>query len=107
MTFKQLNNNKFFRFASNRYILLLLVFIVWIGFFDENSYLVHYKLFDREIKQLEADKDYYQTQIEIDSKKIEKLEDPERLDQFAREKYKMKKQNEEIFIIEYDTLKQK
>ncbi len=107
MPFKQLKNNTIFRFASNRYVLILLVFIVWIGFFDENSYLVHYKLFDREIKQLEADKEYYQTQIEIDSKKIKKLEDPEKLDQFAREKYKMKKVNEEIFIIEYDTLKKK
>ena len=43
--------------------------------------------------------------MKSDRKKIEQLENPETLDKFAREKYKMKKEDEEIYIIEYDTSK--
>lgn len=86
-------------------MLIFLVFLVWILFIDENSYLFHYQTLNPEIEKLEKDKKYYQTEIKKDKKKIEQLENPETLDKFAREKYKMKKENEEIYIIEYDTIK--
>ncbi|AOW21713.1 FtsB family cell division protein [Urechidicola croceus] len=104
MTFKQIKENKLVRFFSNRYLLVFIVFVIWMIFFDENSYLVHQE-FDEEIDKLEADKDYYLSEIKSDTKKIKELEDPELLDKYAREKYKMKKENEDIFIIEYDTVK--
>jgi cell division protein DivIC len=61
--------------------------------------------FNKTIDKLEADKDYYLKEIEKDTNKINELEDPDKLDEFARQKYNMKKENEDIFIIEYDTLK--
>jgi cell division protein FtsB len=73
-------------------------------FFDENSFFVDRK-FNKTIDKLEADKDYYLKEIEKDTNKINELEDPDKLDEFARQKYNMKKENEDIFIIEYDTLK--
>ncbi|MBV1888603.1 MAG: septum formation initiator family protein [Urechidicola sp.] len=103
MTLKQLKNNKIIRFIGNRYVLIFVVFLVWMTFFDENSFLVDYE-FNKELNKLEADKKYYQTEIDADKKKIEKLEDPEQLDKYAREEYNMKKENEDIYIIEYDTL---
>ena len=73
-------------------------------FFDENSYLVHRK-FNNEIKDLETTISFYKTKIEKDKETIKKLEDSLELERFAREKYLMKKENEDIYIIEFDTIK--
>jgi cell division protein FtsB len=73
-------------------------------FFDENSLLNHWEL-DAEIKKLNEEKEYYQTEINADKELIKNLQNNEDLEKYARETYKMKKENEEIFLIEYDTLK--
>jgi cell division protein FtsB len=72
-------------------------------FFDENSLINHWEL-DREIDKLEKSNEYYRDQIEQDKKVIDNLNDPDSLEKYAREEYKMKKENEEIFLIEYDTI---
>jgi cell division protein FtsB len=72
-------------------------------FFDENSFINHREL-DNEIDKLEKSNEYYQEQIQNDKKVIENLNDPDSLEKYAREEYKMKKENEEIFLIEYDTI---
>jgi len=105
MSLKKLKENKFIRIISNPFLLIFIVFLIWILFIDENSYLFHHKTLNPEIEKLENDKNYYQTEIKADKKKIDQLEDPESLDKFAREKYKMKKENEDIYIIEFDTIK--
>lgn len=103
MTFKKLRENKVFRFISNKYVLILLVFLVWMVFFDENSLLNHWEL-DQEIDKLEKSNEYYREEISKDRKVIDNLNDPDSLEKYAREEYKMKKENEEIFLIEYDTV---
>ena len=105
MTFKQFKNNKIVKILINKYFIVLLVFIIWMLFFDENSYLNHHEL-NKEIDKLEDANEYYQNQIDTDSKIIENLNDPDSLEKYAREEYKMKKKNEDIFIIEYDTIKE-
>ncbi|MDH3321479.1 MAG: septum formation initiator family protein [Flavobacteriaceae bacterium] len=104
MTFKQIKQNKIVQFITNKYVVILLFFIVWMLFFDENSYLNHREL-NAEIDKLEDANAYYKTQIEADNKIIENLNDPDSLEKYAREEYKMKRQDEEIFIIEYDSIK--
>ncbi len=106
MTFKQFKNKPFVKFISNRYVIIILIFLVWMFFFDENSYLNHREL-DQEIDKLEKSTDYYKNEIEHDKKIIENLQHPDSLEKFAREEYKMKKKNEDIYIIEFDTLKKK
>ena len=103
MTFKKLRENKVFRILSNKYFIILLLFLIWMVFFDENSFLNHWEL-DREIDNLEKSNEYYEDQIEQDKKVIDNLNDPDSLEKYAREEYKMKKENEEIFLIEYDTI---
>jgi len=105
MALKKLKKNRYIRFLSNPFVLIFLIFLIWIVFIDENSYLFHFKTLNPEIDKLEKDKNYYQSEIKKDRKKIKKLENPDSLEKFAREKYKLKKENEDIFIIEYDTLK--
>lgn len=88
---------------SNKYFIIGMVFVVWMVFFDENSWLNHREL-DEEIEDLENANEYYKNQIETDQKIIDNLKDPDSLEKFAREEYKMKKENEDIFIVEYDTV---
>lgn len=76
-------------------------------FFDANSWLIHHEL-NSEIDALENEKDYYNREIKKDNKAIKELSTEEGLERFAREVYYMKKENEVIFIIEYeDSLKTK
>ena len=100
---KKLLKSKVVRILSNKYVIILLLFVVWMIFFDENSLLNHWEL-DKEIDNLEKSNEYYQDQIEQDKKVIDNLNDPDSLEKYAREEYKMKKENEEIFLIEYDTI---
>ena len=61
-----------------------------------------------EIKKLEQQKEFLKNEISKDKKGLKELSTPEELEKFAREKYYMKKDNEEIFLIEYeDSLKTK
>ena len=106
MTFKQLKKNKIFQFFSNRYIIILFAFAIWMFFFDENSFFVN-REFNQTIDKLEQDKEFYLREIKKDTHKIKELENPEKLDKFAREKYNMKKENEDIYIIEFDTIDKK
>jgi cell division protein DivIC len=74
-------------------------------FFDANSYLIHREL-NKDMDALEAEKEYYKNEIEKDKKAIQELSTEEGIEKLAREKYYMKKDSEEIYIIEYeDSLK--
>lgn len=103
MTLKQLKNKPIVKIITNKYFIVLSFFIVWMVFFDENSLLNHNE-FDDEIEKLNSEKNYYKSEIYKDSALIKKLEDKKELEKFAREKYHMKKENEEIYLIEYDTI---
>ena len=80
------------------FILIGLLFVLWMLFFDSNSYLNHNRL-SNDINQLQKDKQHYKEEIKKDSIALEELSSPQGLEKFAREKYHMKKENEEIFLI--------
>ncbi|WP_047419819.1 septum formation initiator family protein [Cellulophaga sp. Hel_I_12] len=105
MNFKELKNKKWFKIASNTYVLVLSVFVFWMVFFDTNSFLIHWEL-KKEIKKLEKTKVYLKDEIAKDKIIIDKLSNREELEKFAREQYYLKRKNEEIYLIEYqDSLK--
>jgi len=81
------------------FILLSFLFVLWMLFLDSNSYLSHRNL-NHNIEQLEKDQVYYRAEIRKDSIALHELSSPEGLEKYAREKYHMKKKNEEIFLIE-------
>ncbi len=101
-----IKGNKFYKFFTNIFVMILVPFIIWMLFFDENSYLVH-KKFDKEIEDLESSITFYKNKIEKDRNTIKKLQDSLELERFAREQYLMKKENEEIYLIEFDTIPKK
>ena len=74
-------------------------------FIDSNSLLIHSEL-NEDITDLEDEKDYYRNEIEKDETAIKELSTEAGTEKMAREKYYMKKENEDIYIIEYeDSLK--
>ncbi|WP_435622860.1 FtsB family cell division protein [Flagellimonas sp.] len=105
MGLKELRQKKWFKIMTNMYVLVLTIFVIWMAFFDTNSLLIHLEL-RKEIKKLEKQKEFLKGEIAKDQEVLEKLSDSSELEKFAREKYYMKKENEEIFLIEYeDSLK--
>lgn len=106
MKFSELKQQKWFRYVSSIYIVILLLFLLWMLFFDTNSWFIHQELND-DIDALEENKEFYIEEIKKDKAFIEKMKDSLEQEKFAREKYYLKKENEDIFIIEHaDSLKQ-
>lgn len=89
-----------FTIFLNKYILIIVIFIIWMLFFDTNSWLIHREL-NQEINELQNNKKYYIKEILKDQKNIKSLKDSNELEKFAREEYFMKRDDEEIYIIEY------
>ena len=83
------------------YVIIFMVFVVWMLFFDANSFLIHNEL-NSEMNDLENERDYYKKEMVKDKKGIKALSTEEGLERLAREKYYMKRENEEIYIIEYE-----
>lgn len=98
------SQNKYKRFLKpfkNIFLLILIVFSVWMLFFDSNSWFIHNEL-NNDVEDLEDEKKYYKKEIEKDNKEIKKLSNDDGLEKYGREKYHMKKDNEEIYLIEYE-----
>lgn len=86
--------------GRHKYLITLLVFGVIIVFLDENS-LIQRAKHREEIRELNEEIAKYRKQFEEDTRKLKELTDnPEALEKIAREKYLMKKPNEDIFIFE-------
>lgn len=94
-------DRNWFKFISNKYIWVLLFFVSWMLFLDNYSYLDH-RLLNKQIQELEDNKEYYKEEINQDSKSIKSLKNPDQIEKYAREKYYMKRENEDIYIIEFE-----
>lgn len=83
----------------NKYLIVLISFGVFITFFDDHN-LIHRWETQRKIKELEKEYQYYQNEIKSSKMQMKKLQtDDGYLEKFAREKYHMKSEDEDIFII--------
>lgn len=89
------------KWFTNKYVLIFLFFIVWMLFLDNYSYLEH-RILNKQINELEDNRNYYKQEISADQKKIRELRNPENIEKYAREKYFMKKDSEDIYIIEFE-----
>jgi cell division protein DivIC len=83
----------------NKYLLTIIIFVVWILLFDSNNLIARYKEM-RELHKLRIDREYYIKRIESDRQKLHELKtDNKNLEKFAREQYRMKKPDEDLYII--------
>lgn len=83
----------------NKYLLTLIIFLVWLLLLDSNNLIARYKEM-RELHKLRIDREYYIKRIEVDKRKLYELKtDNHNLEKFAREQYRMKKPDEDLYII--------
>jgi cell division protein DivIC len=83
----------------NFYIVSLAVFFVWMLALDSNNLIARFQL-SSKLNGLEDEKEYYDDKIkEVEKDHDELFGDKESIEKFAREKYLMKKENEDIYVI--------
>ena len=86
--------------CRRKYLITVVTFAVIIGFLDENS-LVRRLGYEREISQLKEEIEKYRADYEENTKRLNELNtNPDAIEQIAREKYLMKKPNEDIYVFE-------
>jgi len=93
-----IKQQRWFKTLSNKYVLILVLFVIWMLFFDSNNYFIHKEL-NQEINEIEGSVENFKENIANDREQNEKLEDSNHLELFSREHYYLKKENEDIFII--------
>jgi cell division protein DivIC len=84
----------------NFYVVVGVSFFIWIAFLDSNHLISRFRL-SSKLHSLEDEKEYYLEKVsEVEKDRIELMTNKELLEKFAREKYLMKKETEDIFVIE-------
>jgi cell division protein DivIC len=83
----------------NKYVLTIVIFFIWILLFDSNNLIARFRDM-QELHNLKTDREYYIKKIEVDKRKLHELKtDNHNLEKFAREQYRMKKSDEDLYII--------
>ena len=91
---------KWISFFTNKYLLSFLFLVVWVLFFDENDSITQKGRLN-ELSILNKKKNYYKSEIETAKQELSDIQNnDDALEKFARERYLMKKEGEDIFIIE-------
>ena len=84
---------------TNRYLLTTIAFMVWMTIFDRNNLFNQWELYS-DMQKLDKERLYFIEEIKADRQTATELKTNLRnLEKFAREKYLMKKDNEDIFLI--------
>jgi cell division protein FtsB len=94
--------NRLIELFRNKYFLSVAAFVVWMLFFDKNDIVAQYE-FKSQVTKLQEEKDFYVKEIETVKKDLEELNtNLNTAEKFAREKYFMKKDNEDVFVIVHE-----
>ncbi len=90
----------------NKYFLCVFAFVVWMLFFDRNDMLSQYE-YSTEVSKLKAEKAFYEKETTQVKKDLQELTSNLKMaEKFAREKYFMKKDNEDVFVVVKETSKE-
>src|SRR5471030_3070726 len=85
--------------VKNKFFLITIAFLVWMVFFDKNDLFSQYQ-YHQQVNKLKQERDFYKKETAKVAKDLDELtSNPKKLEKFAREKYLMKKDNEDVFVI--------
>ncbi len=91
--------SKFPGFLKNGYFIFTVCFLLWMTFVDSNDIRTQLRLTNK-LHELEDEKAFYQEKIEeVKKDRKELMSDDALLEKFAREKYLMKKPDEDVYVI--------
>src|ERR1700709_1520154 len=94
--------NRFLNLFKNKYFLISTVFLVWMVFFDRNDLFSQYE-YHQQVSKLKQERDFYQKETAKVHQDLDELSsNKEKREKFAREKYLMKRDNEDVFVIVKD-----
>ncbi len=102
MTLKELKTKWWWKILTNKYVLISIVFAIWILFLDANAWLTSQRELELQINKKKENIAFYKRGIAADQEKIKILKDSAGIEKFARERYLMKRDNEEVFIIQHE-----
>ena len=86
------------KWLKNKYSITTLIFLVFLLVFDQNNIVTQYT-YRSELNKLNTEKAYFAKEIKKTKQELDELtNNPRTLEKFAREKYFMKKENEEVFV---------
>ena len=87
------------RILRNKYLIATILFVVFIVFFDDRDLVSNFR-HTRELKDLEKSRQHYQDEIAKTKQELKQLRtNAALLEKYAREKYLMKRDNEDIFLV--------
>lgn len=90
---------KCWKLIRNKYFIATAVFAVWIVFIDDSN-LIHQSQLQQELNKVKKEKAFYMKEIKSDSTNYARLKtDKNMMEAYGREKYLMKRDNEDIFLI--------
>jgi len=91
----------------NKYFITFFSFLVWISFFDRNDFITQ-NTYRRKLHELQHEHDYYTKEIIKNKAEVSNmLNNPVNLEKYAREKYRMKRDNEDVFVLVQENPKKK
>jgi cell division protein FtsB len=83
---------------KNKYLVTLIVMVTWLMFFDRNDVITQHELI-MQCEKLQKEKEYYLSEINSHRQQLHELKTNKKsLETFSREKYLMKKDNEDVFV---------
>ena len=93
------------KWYANRYFILALLLIAWLAFFDKNNLVYQHRL-SQEIDALENEGKFYEYEIEkLKAQKYALSSDMDLLETYARERYLMKEEDEDLFLLKEELTK--
>ena len=102
MKFQPDQMKRLFDLIKNKFFLATVAFVIWMIFFDKNDLFSQYE-YHQQLTKLKQEQQFYKAETEKVNKDLDELtSDKAKLEKFAREKYLMKKDNEDIFVIVHE-----
>jgi cell division protein FtsB len=84
---------------KNKYFIVSFAFVVWMIFFDKNDLFSQHQ-YQQQVNKLKKERDFYKKETDKVRKDLDELtSNPQKLEKFAREKYLMRRDNEDVFVI--------
>ena len=90
---------KYLPYVKNRYVLTFLGALIWLSFFDRNDFITTWA-YHKKLQDLCTEKAYYEKEVKRYTEDLNNLiTNPANMEKYAREKYYMKKDNEDVYVI--------
>lgn len=98
---------KFLRVITNKYLLASVAFLAWTVYFDQNDWMTLQQR-QKELGVIKDNISYLNTEIDrmnaertaLTTDAYGKLNNPRKMEQYARERYRMKHEGEDVYVIE-------